>query len=74
MSQTESILNHLRSGKTLTPLESLELYGCFRLSGRIMELRQEGYNIVNEWETKGRKKYARYKLIPKENLFNMGGY
>lgn len=39
--QNRMILQHLESGKPITPLEALNLYGCFRLSARIFELREE---------------------------------
>ena len=45
MSQAQRILNHLQAGKHLTPLEALTRFGCLRLSGRIMELREAGYRI-----------------------------
>jgi hypothetical protein len=45
MSQAERILNHLRSGKHLTPLEAMSRFSCLRLSGRILELREAGYRI-----------------------------
>jgi len=62
MSQKEMILDHLIDGKSITPLESLELFGVMRLSGRILELRKEGYNIRTEYEEANGKKYARYFL------------
>lgn len=45
-SQCRMILAHLQEGKTLTPLEALNRFGCFRLSGRIFDLRAAGFNIV----------------------------
>lgn len=45
MSQGERILNHLRSGKHLTPIEALNRFKCFRLAPRILELRESGYHI-----------------------------
>lgn len=60
--QEQAILSHLKSGKTLTPLEALERYGCFRLGARIWDMKQAGYNIVTERETKGGKSYARYRM------------
>ena len=69
VSQSEQILSYLKAGNTITPIEALERFGCFRLGARVSDLKEEGYNIVNEWESKGRKKYAKYKLIPKETLF-----
>ena len=50
MSQTqnEQILDYLKSGKSITPLEALEKFGCFRLSARIFNLREDGYNIITK--------------------------
>jgi hypothetical protein len=39
MTQNESILKHLQSGKEITALEALSLYGCFRLASRINQLK-----------------------------------
>lgn len=61
-SQASEILKHLQSGRPLTPLEALERFGCFRLSGRILELRQAGHKISTEIvEYKG-KRFAEYSL------------
>ena len=40
------ILDHLKKHRTLTSMEAFELYGITRLSARIKELREMGYNIV----------------------------
>ena len=61
--QKESILRHLQSGKIITPLEALNLYGCYRLSARIRELRDEGYEIKSENVKQGKKTFASYELI-----------
>jgi len=45
MSQAVRILNHLRAGKRLTPIEAFRRFRCLRLSGRILELREAGYRI-----------------------------
>ena len=67
MKQTESqrkrILKHLQQFKPLTPIQALNLFGCFRLSARIKELREDGYNITTEMIREGNKKFAQYKLI-----------
>jgi len=39
------VLEYLKSGKILTPLEALQLFGCFRLSARIYELKDKGWPI-----------------------------
>lgn len=67
MSHEDLILAHLKSGKTITPLEALNLFGCFRLSGRILELRQAGYNIETEMIEENKKRFARY-FIPKKPI------
>jgi hypothetical protein len=48
-SQNKMILAHMRSGKSITSLEALYLYGCFRLSGRIYDLRSQGIEIKSEF-------------------------
>ena len=40
-SQNGQILEYLRSGETITSLESLQLFGCFRCASRISFLRTE---------------------------------
>ena len=67
MANTESqrlrILAHLRSGKSITPLEALNLYGCFRLGARIWDLRNEGYDIGMELvKNQNGKRFACYYL------------
>lgn len=63
MSQTERILQHLKKGRTLTPLEALHKFGTLRLSGRILELRQAGYLIKSRLVEINGKRVARYLLI-----------
>lgn len=45
MTQCEQILKHLQSGKTLTTAEAAKMWDCYRLSGRIKDLRDKGYAI-----------------------------
>ena len=44
-SQMALVLNHLKSGKEINPIEALNKYGCFRLGAVIFELKKEGYKI-----------------------------
>jgi hypothetical protein len=62
MSQTHAILAHLRRSP-ITPIQALEVYGCFRLAARIEELRAAGHPIKTEWVRKGEKRFARYRLV-----------
>ena len=75
--QNQMILSHLRTGKCITPLEALKLYGCFRLSGRIYDLKQDGWHIDCTIVTKGKKRWGSYFLnnpdqLKKEWLGNKG--
>jgi len=46
MSQKSQILAHLMEGKTINPLQSLDLFGCRALNSRISELRNDdGWTI-----------------------------
>lgn len=64
-SQTELILDYLKTGKSITPMDALQLFGCFRLSGRIWDLRVQGHKIKTETINDERtgKSYASYSLI-----------
>tara|TARA_R100001460_G_scaffold41330_7_gene76949 strand:+ start:3498 stop:3704 length:207 start_codon:yes stop_codon:yes gene_type:complete len=56
------ILEHLKKGQTITPLEALELFGCFRLSAVIHRLRFD-YEINTNYVTKNKKTFAEYVLV-----------
>ena len=61
-SQNKQILNHLQSGLSITPVEALIKFGCFRLAARINFLRNKGHNIKTELkETPSGKSYALYR-------------
>jgi hypothetical protein len=62
MSQNDQIRAALILGRSLTPLDALQDYGCFRLAARIADLRREGMDIECINETKNGKRYARYQL------------
>ncbi len=61
-SQNKQILNHLESGKTITPIDALNLFGCFRLGARIHDLKSEGYDIKSEIKSVNGKRFAEYSL------------
>ena len=61
MSQTAQILSHLNK-KPITPIEALKKYGCFRLSARILDLREAGYKIRTDLIKMGGKRFASYTL------------
>ena len=45
MSQNNQILSHLKSARSITPLQALGLFGCLRLAARIRDLRDDGHHI-----------------------------
>lgn len=62
-SQADAILAYLKDGNGITPIDALNLCGCFRLSARIADLRKRGYDIVSEKiKVDGGKYVARYHL------------
>lgn len=63
MTQADQILQHLRSGKHITPLEALNRFQCLRLAARVSDLRADGYDIRSEIvELPNGKKVASYRL------------
>ena len=49
ITQKTLIMEHLKRFGSIEPLTALREYGCYRLSGRISELRKEGVNIRTEY-------------------------
>ena len=62
-SQNEQILQHLKRGRKITPLDALNKFGCFRLAARISDLRNQGHVISTENVTKEGKTFASYKMV-----------
>ena len=61
-SQNALIKGWLMNGRSLTTLEALNMFGCFRLSARIANLREEGLNIVTDMVSVNDKRIAKYYL------------
>ena len=65
--QNAKILEHLNSGRSITAIEALQLYGCFRLAARIHDLKKAGVPIkCDERETDSGKRIASYSLAQSE--------
>lgn len=68
MSQNEMILKYLLTHKRgITPMKAFEKFGILRLSGRIYELKEAGYDIVTDMiDVKNRngdiRRVAEYRL------------
>ena len=62
-SQSAKVLYHLQNYGSLTAIQALELFACFRLADRINDLKEAGHNIQTEIVTEENgKKYAVYSL------------
>jgi hypothetical protein len=57
----EYILEYLELFDSITALEAVRAFDCFRLAARISDLRQDGCYIETEYNPKG-KRYAMYSL------------
>lgn len=68
MTQCEQILEYMKTGASVTPLEALSRFGCFRLAARISDLRDRG-NVIEmqkmSYTTQAgvKKTVASYRLI-----------
>lgn len=61
--QKVQIHNYLMSGKSLTGMDALTLFGCFRLAARIADLERDGVRIAHTSVTlPNGKRVTRYKL------------
>jgi len=63
MTQLHVLRNHLKAGKSITPLEARHVYGVEALPRRISDLKESGMNIKREMcRDECGKRYARYSL------------
>ena len=68
MNQTQQIHDYMKSGKTITAIEALHLFKCFRLASRISDLKRSGVTINSEMiEVSSGKRVAQYSL-PKSEI------
>jgi hypothetical protein len=61
-SQTALIKGWLLNGRSITQLDALNMFGCFRLAARIANIREEGFDIVTDMITVNDKRVANYYL------------
>lgn len=65
MTQTRQILSYMQRGRSIDPLVSLRLFGCFRLAARILEIKEYGHRVKREMvRNRAGRKFARYYLSP----------
>ena len=63
VSQAKNILAHLVQHKTITPLEALNQYGCFRLAAVILNLKKDGHEIETQIIKKNKKDLHNISII-----------
>ena len=66
MTQEYWVKDWLEQGRTITPLEALNHFGCFRLSAIIFKLKAKGMDIRTINIRKDDKNFAQYELVPKD--------
>ena len=59
MTQKELIMNHLESGKTLTPFQAYELYGITKLATVVSDLIHEDGQNIKKVMAKGKNRYGK---------------
>ena len=64
-SQKAMILDWMLLGNSLTPVEALKMFGCFRLGARIADIKEMGYLVHIEmvYDRRTGKRYASYSLV-----------
>lgn len=60
MSQLTQIRARLDKGHSVTPMDALAMFGCFRLAARIRDLRDQGYPVETQIIERNGKKVAKY--------------
>jgi len=64
-SQNALILDWLKKGNTITPIQALNMFGCFRLGARIFNLRRLGHRINGQRVKVGDKTFVQQYQMEK---------
>ena len=63
-SKSQKVMMHLLKGKTLNQAQAAKLFGAWRLSAIIFNLRKKGFDIVTTQNSRGiHKGFGRYKWL-----------
>lgn len=69
MTKIAKLRAHFLSGRSLTQLEAIGLYGAFRLAARVHDLKAEGMKIETKMkEDPNGSPYAEYSLSTKKRV------
>lgn len=71
--QKEKVKKWLEGGRAITPIDSLEMFGCFRLAAIIHDLRHyDNMNIEKELVTnRYGTKFAKYRFVRSKTNANI---
>ena len=62
-SKSQKVMMHLLKGKTLNQAQAAKLFGAWRLSAIIFNLRKKGFDIVTTKNSRGiHKGFGRYQM------------
>jgi hypothetical protein len=70
-SQTALIKGWLLNGYSITQLDALNMFGCFRLAARIADIREQGLYVDTEMIEINQKRVARYSLKMDYDIIDM---
>ena len=62
MTQTQAIRAHLLKHNSITPLEALRKYRCFRLAARINDLKRSGFSVQSVMVERKGTRFAKYVM------------
>ena len=72
--QKQIIEGYLLAGNSITPLEALERFGCFRLAAIIHQIREKRHVYTTMITNKYGNRFAKYSLKPNDgNVWNNKG-
>ncbi len=60
MSQVTQIQKCLDKGWTITQMDAIRMFGCYRLAARVKDLRNKGYPVTTQIIQFNGKKFAQY--------------
>ena len=68
LTQKDRIIRHLNDKGSITALEAMKEYGIMRLTSRICDLKDEGYNIRSEFVSSKNRynesvSFSKYSLV-----------
>ena len=69
LTQKQRIIRHLKDKGSITALEAMKEYGIMRLTSRVCELKDEGYNIRSEFVS-SKNRYNESVSFSKYSLMN----